>query len=122
MTCPPGQAEPILHVVGKRPDGYHLLESLFVLVDWADTLHFERRDDGHIHRHDLADGGDLPTDDLCVRAARAFAGGERLPYGVDIHLDKQLPSGAGMGGGSSDAASACWRSTSSGACAGRVSA
>ena len=101
----PAKLNLFLHVVGKQPDGYHLLESLFVLIDWADTLHFERRDDGHIQRHDLADGGDLPTDDLCVRAARALQVASGCPYGVDIHLDKQLPSGAGMGGGSSDAAS-----------------
>jgi 4-diphosphocytidyl-2-C-methyl-D-erythritol kinase len=105
----PAKLNLFLHVVGKRPDGYHLLESLFVLIDWADTLHFERRDDGQIQRHDLRGGdlcgGDLPADDLCVRAARALQAASGCTHGVDIHLDKQLPSGAGMGGGSSDAAS-----------------
>lgn len=100
----PAKLNLFLHVVGKRPDGYHLLESLFVLIDWADTLHFERRDDGLIQRHDVR-GGDLPVEDLCVRAGRALQQATGCNFGADIHLDKQLPSGAGMGGGSSDAAS-----------------
>jgi 4-diphosphocytidyl-2-C-methyl-D-erythritol kinase len=100
----PAKLNLFLHVVGKRPDGYHLLQSLFVLVDWADTLHFERRDDGRIARRD-ATHTDLPADDLCVRAARALQQASGCGFGVDIHLEKRLPSGAGMGGGSSDAAS-----------------
>ncbi|WP_418317695.1 4-(cytidine 5'-diphospho)-2-C-methyl-D-erythritol kinase [Piscinibacter sakaiensis] len=99
----PAKLNLFLHVIGRRADGYHLLQSVFVLIDWCDTLHFERRDDGVLRRHDLAEP--LPADDLCLRAARALqqAGGCRL--GADISIDKQLPSGAGMGGGSSDAAS-----------------
>jgi 4-diphosphocytidyl-2-C-methyl-D-erythritol kinase len=100
----PAKLNLFLHVVGKRPDGYHLLQSVFVLIDWADTLHFERRDDGRVARHDLS-GGDLPADDLCVRAARALQAASGCSFGADIHLDKRLPAGAGMGGGSSDAAS-----------------
>jgi 4-diphosphocytidyl-2-C-methyl-D-erythritol kinase len=98
----PAKLNLFLHVTGRRDDGYHLLESVFVLIDWADTLHLEVRNDGAIKRHDL--GAPLPADDLCLRAARALqtAGGSRL--GVDISIDKRLPSGAGMGGGSSDAA------------------
>jgi 4-diphosphocytidyl-2-C-methyl-D-erythritol kinase len=98
----PAKLNLFLHVTGRRADGYHLLESLFVLVDWADTLHLEVRKDGLIRRHDL--GMPLPADDLCLRAAHALqaASGSRL--GVDISIDKRLPSGAGMGGGSSDAA------------------
>ncbi|MBH9579599.1 4-(cytidine 5'-diphospho)-2-C-methyl-D-erythritol kinase [Inhella proteolytica] len=92
-----------LHVVGKRSDGYHLLESLFVPIDWADTLHLEKRSDGRIQRQDRRPG-DLPAEDLCVRAARALQQASGCSLGVDIHLDKCLPSGAGMGGGSSDAA------------------
>ncbi|OWQ93989.1 4-(cytidine 5'-diphospho)-2-C-methyl-D-erythritol kinase [Roseateles aquatilis] len=99
----PAKLNLFLHVVGKRPDGYHLLQSLFVLVDWADTLHFERRADGALHRHDRGDA--LPADDLCLRAARALQQASGCAHGVDIHIDKRLPSGAGMGGGSSDAAS-----------------
>ncbi|MGE1070925.1 4-(cytidine 5'-diphospho)-2-C-methyl-D-erythritol kinase, partial [Pantoea agglomerans] len=86
-----------LHVVGKRPDGYHLLQSVFVLIDWADTLHIERRDDGQLTRHDVL-GGDLPADDLCLRAARLLQTETGCALGADIHLEKRLPAGAGLGG------------------------
>ncbi|MFG6468527.1 4-(cytidine 5'-diphospho)-2-C-methyl-D-erythritol kinase [Roseateles sp. BYS87W] len=99
----PAKLNLFLHVVGKRDDGYHLLESVFVLIDWADTLHIERRDDGRLVRHDVL-GGDLPADDLCLRAARLLQAETGCTYGADIHLEKRLPAGAGMGGGSSDAA------------------
>lgn len=99
----PAKLNLFLHVVGKRPDGYHLLQSLFVLIDWADTLHFECRADGALHRHDRGDA--LPPDDLCLRAARALQQASGCSFGADIHIEKRLPSGAGMGGGSSDAAS-----------------
>ncbi|MBV8603536.1 MAG: 4-(cytidine 5'-diphospho)-2-C-methyl-D-erythritol kinase [Pelomonas sp.] len=99
----PAKLNLFLHVVGKRADGYHLLESVFALVDWSDTLHFERRDDGAIARHDRGDA--LPADDLCLRAARLLQQATGCTLGADIHIEKRLPSGAGMGGGSSDAAS-----------------
>ncbi|HEV6963870.1 4-(cytidine 5'-diphospho)-2-C-methyl-D-erythritol kinase [Roseateles sp.] len=99
----PAKLNLFLHVVGKRPDGYHLLESVFVLIDWADTLHVERRGDGRLQRHDVL-GGDLPADDLCLRAARLLQAETGCTLGADIHLEKRLPAGAGMGGGSSDAA------------------
>ncbi|MEO8278976.1 MAG: 4-(cytidine 5'-diphospho)-2-C-methyl-D-erythritol kinase [Ideonella sp.] len=99
----PAKLNLFLHVVGRRADGYHLLQSVFTLIDWCDTLHFERRADGRIQRHDLTDP--LPAEDLCLRAARALQSASGCPLGVDISIDKQLPSGAGMGGGSSDAAS-----------------
>ncbi|MEO3713177.1 4-(cytidine 5'-diphospho)-2-C-methyl-D-erythritol kinase [Roseateles flavus] len=99
----PAKLNLFLHVVGKRPDGYHLLESVFALVDWADTLHFERRGDGLLQRHDRGDA--LPADDLCLRAARLLQAESSCTLGADIHIEKRLPSGAGMGGGSSDAAS-----------------
>jgi 4-diphosphocytidyl-2-C-methyl-D-erythritol kinase len=99
----PAKLNFFLHVTGRRADGYHLLQSLFVLIDWCDTLHFERRDDGRIARHDLT--ARLPDDDLCLRAARALQAESGTPLGADISIDKQLPWGAGMGGGSSDAAS-----------------
>ncbi len=100
----PAKLNLFLHVVGKRADGYHLLQSVFALIDWADSLHFEKRGDGLIQRHDQRDA-ELPADDLCVRAARALQEASGCKFGADIHLDKRLPSGAGMGGGSSDAAS-----------------
>ena len=99
----PAKLNLFLHLVGRRDDGYHLLQSAFQLVDWADSLHFERRDDGRLRRHDL--GTALPEDDLCLRAARALQAASGTALGADISIDKRLPSGAGMGGGSSDAAS-----------------
>ena len=91
-----------LRLVGKRADGYHLLDSRMVLIDWADSLHFERRNDGRLARHDL--GTALPEDDLCLRAARSLQAASGTEAGADITLDKRVPWGAGMGGGSSDAA------------------
>jgi len=99
----PAKLNLFLHVVGKRADGYHLLQSVFVLIDWADTLHVETREDGRLQRHDVL-GGDLPADDLCLRAARLLQAETGCALGADIHLEKRLPAGAGMGGGSSDAA------------------
>lgn len=98
----PAKLNLFLHVVGKREDGYHLLQSLFVPIDWCDHLHLERRDDGRLQRHDLTTP--LPADDLCLRAARLLQEASGCRLGADIHIDKQIPSGAGMGGGSSDAA------------------
>ena len=99
----PAKLNMFLHVVGRRADGYHLLQSLFVLIDWSDTLHFERRTDGRLTRHDL--GPALPPDDLCLRAARLLQSKSGTALGADISIDKSVPWGAGMGGGSSDAAS-----------------
>lgn len=99
----PAKLNLFLHIVGRRPDGYHLLQSVFVPIDWCDTLHFERRDDGRIARHDL--GAVLPADDLCLRAARALQAASGSRHGVDISIRKEVPWGAGLGGGSSDAAS-----------------
>lgn len=99
----PAKLNLFLHVVGRRADGYHLLQSVFVLIDWCDTLHFERRADGRLARHDL--GAALPDDDLCLRAARLLQAESGTRLGADISIDKHVPWGAGMGGGSSDAAS-----------------
>jgi 4-diphosphocytidyl-2-C-methyl-D-erythritol kinase len=99
----PAKLNLFLHVVGRRADGYHLLQSVFVLLDWCDSLHFELRRDGRLARHDL--GPALPADDLCLRAARLLQQQSGSPLGADISVDKQLPWGAGLGGGSSDAAS-----------------
>lgn len=98
----PAKLNLFLHVVGRRADGYHLLQSALVLIDWADRLHFESRDDGRLARHDL--GAALPADDLCLRAARSLQSASGCSAGADISIEKQVPSGAGMGGGSSDAA------------------
>lgn len=98
----PAKLNTFLHVVGRRADGHHLLQSLFVLLDWADTLHFERRHDGQLHRHDLSVA--LPAGDLCLRAARALQAASGTSCGADISIVKHVPWGAGLGGGSSDAA------------------
>ncbi|WP_293996793.1 4-(cytidine 5'-diphospho)-2-C-methyl-D-erythritol kinase [Sphaerotilus sp.] len=98
----PAKLNLFLHVVGRRPDGYHLLQSVFTLIDWCDTLHIERRADGRISREDL--GPALPADDLCTRAARLLQAASGTPHGAHIAIDKQVPWGAGLGGGSSDAA------------------
>jgi len=99
----PAKLNLFLHITGRRADGYHLLQSVFMLIDWADTLHIELRPDGRISREDLLQP--LPADDLVVRAARALqlAGGTAL--GAHIAIEKRVPAQAGMGGGSSDAAS-----------------
>jgi 4-diphosphocytidyl-2-C-methyl-D-erythritol kinase len=99
----PAKVNLFLHVVGRRPDGYHLLQSAFALIDWCDTLHFELRDDGRLQRHDL--GAALPADDLVLRAARTLQAAAGTALGADIAIDKRVPWGAGLGGGSSDAAS-----------------
>jgi 4-diphosphocytidyl-2-C-methyl-D-erythritol kinase len=99
----PAKLNLFLHVVGRRGDGMHLLESLMVLIDWSDSLHFERRDDGVLARRDTL--AELPDDDLCLRAARALQAASGTGQGADITIDKRVPWGAGLGGGSSDAAS-----------------
>ncbi len=99
----PAKVNWFLHVVGRRADGYHLLQSVFVLIDWADKLHFERRADGRLNRHDL--GATLPADDLTLKAARLLQAESGCTQGADISIDKQVPWAAGLGGGSSDAAS-----------------
>lgn len=98
----PAKINLFLHITGRRPDGYHLLQSVFMLIDWQDTLHIETRADGKIRRHDLTVA--LPDDDLCLKAARLLQAESRTSQGCDIHIEKNVPWGAGLGGGSSDAA------------------
>jgi 4-diphosphocytidyl-2-C-methyl-D-erythritol kinase len=103
----PAKLNLFLHVTGRRADGYHLLQTVFQLIDYGDTLRFTLRPDGAILRSTPFPG--VPEDsDLCVRAARllqtaATRAGHSLA-GADIALDKRLPQGGGLGGGSSDAA------------------
>jgi len=99
----PAKLNLFLHVVGKRDDGMHLLDSLMVLIDWCDTLQVAPRSDGALRRHDATVA--LPADDLCLRAARALQSASATTMGADITVEKRIPSGAGLGGGSSDAAS-----------------
>ncbi|CAN7179164.1 4-(cytidine 5'-diphospho)-2-C-methyl-D-erythritol kinase [Caballeronia sp. LjRoot34] len=99
----PAKLNLFLHITGRRPDGYHALQTVFQLLDWGDRLHFTRRDDGVIARKTDVPG--VPeADDLVVRAAHLLQSTTGTPLGVDIEIDKILPMGAGLGGGSSDAA------------------
>ena len=99
----PAKLNLMLHIVGQRADGYHLLETLFQFLDYADTLHFNPRNDGQIILHTQIAG--VPHDDnLIVRAARLLQQHTGTGQGADIWLDKKLPVGGGIGGGSSNAA------------------
>lgn len=99
----PAKLNLFLHITGRRADGYHLLQSAFMLIDWCDTLHFELRPQGVIERVDLLSA--LPADDLIVRAARTLQAASGCTQGVRISVEKRIPAQAGLGGGSSDAAS-----------------
>jgi len=99
----PAKLNLFLHVTGRRADGYHLLQSVFLLIDWCDQLHFEVRHDGALSREDLTWA--LPEDDLVLRAARALQQATGCTLGAHIGVAKSVPAQAGMGGGSSDAAS-----------------
>ena len=103
----PAKLNLFLHITGRRHDGYHLLQSVFMLIDWCDTLHVELRTDGQISRADICAAADdiLPLEDLTVRAAKALQQACGTSLGAHISLEKRIPSQAGMGGGSSDAAS-----------------
>lgn len=98
----PAKLNLFLHIVGRRVDGYHLLQSVFQLVDAQDTIYLRVRDDGQVVHHNPMPG--VPAEsDLTVRAARLLQ--QMAPnLGVDIRVEKRLPMGGGMGGGSSDAA------------------
>ncbi|AOY01215.1 4-(cytidine 5'-diphospho)-2-C-methyl-D-erythritol kinase [Jeongeupia sp. USM3] len=99
----PAKLNLFLHVIGRRSDGYHLLQSVFQLVDLADTIRLRVRDDGEVVRVDPLPG--VPAEaDLTVRAARLLQHETGCRLGVDIAIDKHLPMGGGVGGGSSDAA------------------
>jgi 4-diphosphocytidyl-2-C-methyl-D-erythritol kinase len=99
----PGKLNLFLHVVGRRPDGYHLLQTAFQFIDLCDELRFSTRPPGVIER--LSDLHGVPAeDDLCVRAARMLAARAESARGVAIDVTKRLPMQGGVGGGSSDAA------------------
>ncbi len=104
LICPaPAKLNLFLHVVGRRADGYHLLQTLFRFIDLSDTLHFTPRTDGEVCRINSLEGVP-PEQDLCVRAARLLQQETGCTLGVDIELEKRIPMGGGLGGGSSDAA------------------
>jgi len=99
----PAKLNLFLHVIGRRPDGYHLLQTAFRLIDYGDDLHFSVRSDGVI-RHLNPLPGLAADQDLTVRAARLLQQETLSSYGADISIVKRLPLGGGLGGGSSDAA------------------
>jgi 4-diphosphocytidyl-2-C-methyl-D-erythritol kinase len=99
----PAKLNLFLHITGRRADGYHNLQTVFQLLDWGDTLHFKRRNDGRITRTTEVEG--VPAEhDLTVRAAMLLKQHSGTTEGVEIDIEKRLPMGAGLGGGSSDAA------------------
>src|ERR1700692_1509642 len=102
--CPaPAKLNLFLHITGRRPDGYHSLQTVFQLLDWGDTLHFTVRHDGQVRRKTEVQG--VPEEaDLGVRGALLLKPHAGPGLGVDIETEKRLPMGAGLGGGSSDAA------------------
>ena len=104
LTLPaPAKLNLWLHIVGRRADGYHELETVFQFLDHGDELHFALRDDGVIQLHTPIEA--VPHDsNLIVRAARKLQAQSGTPLGADIWLTKVLPMGGGIGGGSSDAA------------------
>jgi 4-diphosphocytidyl-2-C-methyl-D-erythritol kinase len=100
----PAKINLFLHITGRRADGYHELQSVFQFIDWCDKIHLRALEQNEISRiggpHDV-----LPENDLVVRAARLLKNYTAYPMGVQIELEKNIPIGAGLGGGSSDAAS-----------------
>lgn len=99
----PGKLNLFLHVLGRRDDGYHRLQTVFRLIEQGDRVGVAARGDREIRRHDPLPG--VPADaDLCVRAARLLQEATGAAQGADLALDKRLPIGGGLGGGSSDAA------------------
>ena len=101
----PAKLNLFLHVVGRREDGYHLLQTMFRLIDFSDYLRFTPRSDSLV-RHTRALPGVSDETEMSARAARLLQTETRTAIGVDIHLQKNIPIGGGLGGGSSDAATA----------------
>jgi 4-diphosphocytidyl-2-C-methyl-D-erythritol kinase len=100
----PAKLNLFLHVTGRRPDGYHELQTVFQLIDLCDTIAISVREDGRIERPDGPPGVD-PESDLTVRAARALQQATGSTLGATLRVRKRIPMGGGLGGGSSDAAS-----------------
>ncbi|WP_197076518.1 4-(cytidine 5'-diphospho)-2-C-methyl-D-erythritol kinase [Luteimonas sp. FCS-9] len=100
----PAKLNLFLRITGRRPDGYHALQTVFRILDWGDTVRLRCRDDGRICRIGASVPGLAEEDDLVVRAARALQEAANCGHGADIVVEKRIPTGAGLGGGSSDAA------------------
>ncbi|MEK0266872.1 4-(cytidine 5'-diphospho)-2-C-methyl-D-erythritol kinase [Stenotrophomonas rhizophila] len=100
----PAKLNLFLHITGRRPDGYHQLQTVFRLLDWGDRIHLRVRDDGRIRRDGTSVAGVAEADDLAIRAAHLLKDATNIAQGADIGVEKRVPAGGGFGGGSSDAA------------------
>ncbi|MNM33373.1 4-diphosphocytidyl-2-C-methyl-D-erythritol kinase [compost metagenome] len=100
----PAKLNLFLQITGRRPDGYHELQTVFRLLDWGDRIGLRLREDGRIHRDGPSVPGVAESDDLVVRAAIALQKASNCRQGADIRVEKKIPAGGGFGGGSSDAA------------------
>ncbi|GAA5071876.1 4-(cytidine 5'-diphospho)-2-C-methyl-D-erythritol kinase [Lysobacter panacisoli] len=100
----PAKLNLFLRITGRREDGYHLLQTVFRILDWGDTVRLRVREDGQIHRHGPSVPGVEEVDDLTVRAAKLLQSATKMQHGADIVVEKRIPAGGGFGGGSSDAA------------------
>ncbi|RDY65878.1 4-(cytidine 5'-diphospho)-2-C-methyl-D-erythritol kinase [Lysobacter soli] len=111
----PAKLNLFLRITGRRDDGYHLLQTVFRILEWGDSVRLRIRDDGQIRRHGPSAPGVDEADDLTVRAAMMLQSATKCAQGADIIVDKHIPAGGGFGGGSSDAATvlvglnALWR-------------
>lgn len=100
----PAKLNLFLRIPGRRADGYHLLQTVFRLLDWGDTIRLRQREDGRVVRHGGSVEGVAEADDLMVRAAKLLQTHAKTAQGADIVVEKRIPAGGGFGGGSSDAA------------------
>ncbi|MBW8823779.1 MAG: 4-(cytidine 5'-diphospho)-2-C-methyl-D-erythritol kinase [Xanthomonadales bacterium] len=100
----PAKLNLFLHITGRRPDGYHQLQTVFRLLDWGDRIRLRPRADGRITRVGASIEGVAEVDDLAIRAAKLLQLESNCSQGADIIVEKEIPAGAGLGGGSSDAA------------------
>lgn len=100
----PAKLNLFLRITGRRDDGYHLLQTVFRILEWGDTVRLRIREDGQVRRHGPSVPGVDEADDLTVRAAKMLQSVAKCSQGADIIVDKRIPAGGGFGGGSSDAA------------------
>lgn len=100
----PAKLNLFLHIIGRRADGYHQLQTVFRLLDWGDRIRLRVREDGRIQRDGASVAGVAEADDLAIRAAHLLKNAANVGQGADIGVEKHIPAGGGFGGGSSDAA------------------